>query len=205
MKRYMVKIYRSTPGGDIPVTKADGFYLRCLESESGVGAFALAHEVSRELKSKDEIIASQGQKITELRRKLETLTLTNFAASPQDSQPPEPTPEEFVRCGYSPQGQPVEVQAGTTATTGCAAALDALRAKGTGDSDWNPLSLKAQGVGSFEYDLEHLINQHSQERYSNTPDYILARYIQSCLIAYEDAVRSRDNWYCGKPPAGERR
>lgn len=47
----------------------------------------------------------------------------------------------------------------------------------------------------FERDLEKLINQHSLENHSNTPDFILARYLQRCLLTYEQAVNSRDNWH----------
>jgi hypothetical protein len=43
---------------------------------------------------------------------------------------------------------------------------------------------------TFEQELTTLINKHSLENQSNTPDYILAQYLQSCLNAY-----TRDTWY----------
>lgn len=48
---------------------------------------------------------------------------------------------------------------------------------------------------TFEEALENLINQYSIENASDTPDYILARYITQCLDAYCVAMRSRDKYY----------
>jgi hypothetical protein len=48
---------------------------------------------------------------------------------------------------------------------------------------------------TFEQELTTLINKHSLENQSNTPDYILAQYLQSCLNAYTNAVKTRDTWY----------
>jgi hypothetical protein len=48
---------------------------------------------------------------------------------------------------------------------------------------------------TFEKELEGLINAHSKENESNTPDYILAQYICSCLAAFNVAVQHRENWY----------
>lgn len=44
----------------------------------------------------------------------------------------------------------------------------------------------------FPYELEQLINRHSMEKGSNTPDYILAEYLRSCLLAFDHAVIRRD-------------
>lgn len=44
-------------------------------------------------------------------------------------------------------------------------------------------------------ELQQLLNKHSQERGSNTPDFVLARYIQLCLAAFDEAVNARDLWY----------
>lgn len=48
---------------------------------------------------------------------------------------------------------------------------------------------------AFKPRLEALINTCSRENDSNTPDFILAQYIMSCLEAYELATRARDRWY----------
>jgi hypothetical protein len=47
----------------------------------------------------------------------------------------------------------------------------------------------------FIDDLEELINKHSLENESDTPDWILAKYIRGCLDAWKDATKSRDQWY----------
>lgn len=46
--------------------------------------------------------------------------------------------------------------------------------------------------GSFQADLEKLINRHSIEGGSNTPDFILACFMRQCLEAFDMATRRRD-------------
>ena len=48
---------------------------------------------------------------------------------------------------------------------------------------------------TFEQELSALINRFSKENDSNTPDFILAKYILGSLLAYTDAVVSREEWY----------
>jgi len=48
---------------------------------------------------------------------------------------------------------------------------------------------------SFETDLRTLINSRSRENASNTPDFILAQYLEACLLAFETAVQQRETWY----------
>jgi hypothetical protein len=48
---------------------------------------------------------------------------------------------------------------------------------------------------SFIKELETLINRHSQENGSNTPDFILAQYLNSCLQAFNASVTTREKWY----------
>lgn len=48
---------------------------------------------------------------------------------------------------------------------------------------------------SFESELTLLINKHNQEGSSNTPDYILAMYLQGCLEAFNTAVQQRETWH----------
>jgi len=50
----------------------------------------------------------------------------------------------------------------------------------------------------FERELENLINRHSQENASNTPDFILARYLFRCLHVWNSGVQEREAWY-GRP------
>jgi hypothetical protein len=47
----------------------------------------------------------------------------------------------------------------------------------------------------FQNELAALINRHSCENISETPDFILARYLEQCLKAFEAAVHRRDVWY----------
>jgi hypothetical protein len=44
-------------------------------------------------------------------------------------------------------------------------------------------------------EVQAVLNRHSRENFSNTPDFILAQFLSSALEAYEQAVNSRDNWY----------
>ena len=48
---------------------------------------------------------------------------------------------------------------------------------------------------NFQDELEALINRCSQENASNTPDFILASYLTSCLDAWNVAIKRREEWY----------
>ena len=45
---------------------------------------------------------------------------------------------------------------------------------------------------TFEEDLRNLINAHSKEMASDTPDFILAQYLCFCLDAFNRGVNRRD-------------
>lgn len=47
----------------------------------------------------------------------------------------------------------------------------------------------------FERELSGLLNKYSLENKSNTPDFILARYMVKCLNAYNKAISKRDKWF----------
>jgi hypothetical protein len=47
----------------------------------------------------------------------------------------------------------------------------------------------------FKKELEHLINKHSMENGSDTPDYMLADYLMGCLDNFNSIVQSREKWY----------
>lgn len=51
---------------------------------------------------------------------------------------------------------------------------------------------------TFEKELEHLINRHSKENASDTPDFILAAYLSDCLRTFNHATVKRSIWYNGK-------
>ena len=48
---------------------------------------------------------------------------------------------------------------------------------------------------AFQQDLEKLINYYSQENGSNTPDFILAKFLNDCLNAFNEAIPQREKWY----------
>lgn len=51
---------------------------------------------------------------------------------------------------------------------------------------------------TFEKELEQLINRHSMEGTSGTPDFILARFLDDCLKAWNTGQKAREQWY-GRP------
>lgn len=57
----------------------------------------------------------------------------------------------------------------------------------------------AEQNSDFEQELLNLLNRHSKENSSNTPDWILARYLVRCLEAYNFAVYKREDFY-GRGP-----
>jgi hypothetical protein len=52
----------------------------------------------------------------------------------------------------------------------------------------------------FANELESLINKHSMEQESDTPDFILAQYLLNCLNVFNLATQARTMWYGGKKP-----
>jgi hypothetical protein len=48
---------------------------------------------------------------------------------------------------------------------------------------------------TFKEELTQLINRHSKENGSNTPDFILSGYLFACLDAFDAASRQRERWY----------
>jgi hypothetical protein len=58
--------------------------------------------------------------------------------------------------------------------------------------------IKEAKMEEFEKDLTVLINKHSVESESDTPDFVLAKYLVKCLQAYELTVVRRDEWYYGE-------
>lgn len=52
---------------------------------------------------------------------------------------------------------------------------------------------------TFEEELSELINKRSIEGQSDTPDFILAKFLKDSLAAWTNATRNRDSWY-GQDP-----
>lgn len=53
---------------------------------------------------------------------------------------------------------------------------------------------------SFIEELERLINRHSLENGSNTPDFILAEYLHACLSNFDAVVQRREEWFGRRMP-----
>lgn len=47
----------------------------------------------------------------------------------------------------------------------------------------------------FYDELVSLINSHSKENESDTPDFILAEYLLDCLSTFNRNIRRREEWY----------
>ena len=50
---------------------------------------------------------------------------------------------------------------------------------------------------NFEKELEKLINKHSIENGSDTPDFLLTKYLMGCLHNYNSATNARDKYLTG--------
>lgn len=51
-------------------------------------------------------------------------------------------------------------------------------------------------------DLAKVINLHSRENASNSPDFVLGEFLSATLSAFEEATRDRDKWYGISPHPG---
>jgi len=50
-------------------------------------------------------------------------------------------------------------------------------------------------IDQFEKELEQLINKFCLENDSNTPDFILAKYLVECYHTFNETINVRENWY----------
>lgn len=48
---------------------------------------------------------------------------------------------------------------------------------------------------TFQEELRQLINRRSRESGSDTPDFILAEYLENCLMTFDKATNARKHWY----------
>lgn len=53
----------------------------------------------------------------------------------------------------------------------------------------------ADADADFKDDLAAAINVNSRENGSDTPDFILAEYLNDCLAALNKAIQAREAWY----------
>jgi hypothetical protein len=52
----------------------------------------------------------------------------------------------------------------------------------------------------FNTALKHLIHHYSRETASDTPDFILANYLEDCLLIWDQTIQRRNKWYNDKLP-----
>jgi hypothetical protein len=50
-------------------------------------------------------------------------------------------------------------------------------------------------IKKIRKEFQHIINCHSLENGSNTPDFILAQYLVDCLKAINKMINRREEWY----------
>jgi hypothetical protein len=48
---------------------------------------------------------------------------------------------------------------------------------------------------TFRKELSDLLNKHSKENGSDTPDYLLADFVGEMIQVFDNAVRLRDKWH----------
>lgn len=60
---------------------------------------------------------------------------------------------------------------------------------------WPQMTPRAADHGNLRRDLAEVLNRHSRENGSNTPDFILAQYLANCLDAFDVAMSGRSMWY----------
>ena len=66
--------------------------------------------------------------------------------------------------------------------------------------DSRPRLCHSNTMDEFTKELKELLNRHSKESNSNTPDFILANYIIDCLDAFDKASYRISVWYSDKHP-----
>lgn len=58
-------------------------------------------------------------------------------------------------------------------------------------------------MSEFQKELESVINRYSRENGSDTPDFILAEFLNDVLAAFEKATRNREKWHKGEETPGD--
>lgn len=74
------------------------------------------------------------------------------------------------------------------------AVLEIDQARAWYESTQQPVAEQAPAP-EFRTELSSLINRHSKENESDTPDFILAQFLCGALANFDATVRRRDEWY----------
>ncbi len=61
-------------------------------------------------------------------------------------------------------------------------------------------SLAESRESEFRRDLATVLNRHSRENGSDTPDFVLAQYLAGCLAVFDQAVAQREAWHGRRTP-----
>ena len=62
-------------------------------------------------------------------------------------------------------------------------------------TDTTPIRSDEEKKESFIKDVQKIINYHSFENKSDTPDYILAEHLFDCLTVFNNTCNKRTKWY----------
>lgn len=54
---------------------------------------------------------------------------------------------------------------------------------------------KRSGESNFRNEIAQVINRYGRENGSDTPDFILARFLSRCLDAFDETLLMREHWY----------
>lgn len=57
-----------------------------------------------------------------------------------------------------------------------------------------PSEVPIERYQDFRRDLQKLLNQHSMENGSGTPDFLLASYLTGCLMTFDLTLKERGRW-----------
>lgn len=57
-------------------------------------------------------------------------------------------------------------------------------------------------ISGLSNEIASALNRYSAENESNTPDFILAKFLLGCLQAWDNGVRERERWYGRSPNDG---
>lgn len=61
----------------------------------------------------------------------------------------------------------------------------------------------SQHSGTLRGELAGVLNAHSVENRSGTPDFVLAEYLIGCLDVWDAAIKARDRWWGFEPKIGD--
>lgn len=56
-------------------------------------------------------------------------------------------------------------------------------------------SRRQRKYSEFRSELKQLLNSRSMENCSNTPDFLLADYLNDCLATWDKCTIARDKWF----------